>query len=48
MSFYQLIRPQNSIATQMVKLVMGIYLLIALSVTLVHMVADYYDTKETV
>ncbi len=39
---------KNSIASQMLKVVMGIYLLIALIVTLVHMIAEYHDTKITV
>ncbi len=39
---------KNSISTQMLKRVFGIYFVIALIVTVVHMVAEYYNTQATI
>ncbi len=39
---------KDSITAKLLKVVFGFYLLIALSVTLVHMMAEYYNTKDGV
>lgn len=39
---------KDSIATQLLQAVFSVYLILALSVTLTHMVAEYYDTKNAV
>ncbi len=44
----QSVHLKNSIASQMLKVVMGIYFLIALFVTGVHMTAEYHDAKISV
>ncbi|MGK5090489.1 ATP-binding protein [Deltaproteobacteria bacterium TL4] len=39
---------RDSIATYLLKIVFSLYLLIAIAVTLIHMVAEYYNEKEQV
>jgi len=39
---------RDSIGTKMLKIVFGFYLLIAIAVTLTHMVAEYYNTKDSI
>ena len=42
------VRLGNSISTQLLTKVFSLYVLIALSVTLVHMGAEYYNTKDSI
>jgi len=42
------IHVKDSIAAKMLKIVFSIYLLVAMLVTGFHMVAEYYNTKETI
>ncbi len=39
---------KDSIATQLITVVFSIYFLVALTLTLIHMTAEYYDTKDSV
>lgn len=46
MSENSTVHMKNSIATQLLTAVFSIYLIVAVGVTLVHMVAEYYNEKE--
>ncbi|MBF0349678.1 MAG: SpoIIE family protein phosphatase [SAR324 cluster bacterium] len=48
MSSYTSVSVKDSIATKLLKVVFSIYLLIAVTVTLVHMGAEYYKTKDDI
>lgn len=39
---------KDSISTQLLKMVFGVYLIIAVAVTLFHMVAEYYNMQESI
>ncbi|MCP4755548.1 MAG: HAMP domain-containing protein, partial [Proteobacteria bacterium] len=39
---------RDSIATHLMKVVFGLYFIVAISVTITHMVAEYYHTKDNV
>lgn len=43
-----IINIKNSIATKLLRIVFSFYLLIAVTVTIVHMVAEYYNTKDDI
>ncbi|MDM8523074.1 ATP-binding protein [Desulfococcaceae bacterium HSG8] len=45
MKAYPTVTIKNSITTKLLKAVFGVYLMIALTLTLIHMVAEYYYTK---
>ncbi len=48
MSVHRNVRIKDSISTKLLKVVFSLYFLVALAVTMVHMVAEYYNTKDTV
>ncbi len=48
MSGHQSVSIKDSIAARLLKVVFGLYFIIAVSVTLVHMMAEYYHTKDDV
>ncbi len=48
MKRYPLVEVKNSITTQFLKIVFSIYLVVALTVTSFHMVAEYYHVKDTI
>ncbi len=42
------VRIQDSIAIKLLKVVFSIYFIVTLSVTLIHMAAEYYNTKDSI
>ena len=48
MSVQYLVPVKDSIAMKLIKLVFGIYIIVTFSVTMIHMVAEYFDTQNRV
>ncbi len=48
MSLHPKVHLKDSIAARLLKVVFTIYLVIAINVTLIHMVIEYYNTKNTI
>ena len=48
MSLYSKVHLKDSIAARLLKVVFTIYLVIAVNVTLIHMVVEYYHTKNNI
>ncbi len=47
-NYSKLVKIKDSIATQLLRIIFGIYLLLAVSITLIHMGFEYHDTKNKV
>ncbi|MBF0287581.1 MAG: response regulator [SAR324 cluster bacterium] len=48
MSIFPIANPRNSITAKLLTIVFSIYLIITVTLTVTHMLADYYDTKDTI